>query len=114
MLADASLQVQNIKLLPPEYPEDEVEESGVQDGESSQTDEETEEWVGSSIGSRFKYSLSDCDRLGNCEEQSDDDDDEEVVDLKGKLLFLHFEIKSFSLVMAKLRLCSPKFSKTIL
>ncbi|CAH8651250.1 unnamed protein product [Schistosoma guineensis] len=83
MLADASLQVQNIKLLPPEYPEDEVEESGVQDGESSQTDEETEEWVGSSIGSRFKYSLSDCDRLGNCEEQSDDDDDEEVVDLKG-------------------------------
>ncbi|CAH8569616.1 unnamed protein product [Schistosoma turkestanicum] len=84
MLADASLQVQNIKLLPPKYPEDEVNESGVQDDEASHTDEETEECVGAPIVSRFKYSLPDCDGLGNCEEQSDDDyDDDEVIDLKG-------------------------------
>ncbi|TNN19109.1 Intraflagellar transport protein 57 isoform 1 [Schistosoma japonicum] len=83
MLADASLQVQDIKLLPPEYPEDETEEADVQNDESSQTDEETTELTETSVGSRFKYSLSDGNKLRTFEEQGDDDDDDEVIDLKG-------------------------------
>ncbi|CAH8874269.1 unnamed protein product [Trichobilharzia szidati] len=85
MLADASIQARNIKLLPPKYPEEDADELDVQDDESSQTDEETAEWTGASIGSRFKNGLSDFDRSRPFDEHGDDDadDDDEIMDLKG-------------------------------